>query len=154
MSHRHRFSGRFLGPKECVPIAPLGPTWIFTLLFGSEGPTNSPYAKEQDLWAPPSMTDHRPTQGPLPQRVLTQVTYAGIKLKRAKRECETIAADLGPFSSPEETAIRCLLSGRKWVFRGKPRMEVAWRRAKESKWFPSFKAFSKKCSPNHEGLES
>eukprot|EP00913_Durusdinium_trenchii_P023248 g21826.t1 len=53
-----------------------------------------------------------------------KVTYAGIKLKRAKRECETIAADLGPFSSPEETAIRCLLSGRKWVFRGKPRMEV------------------------------
>ncbi|CAK9063465.1 unnamed protein product [Durusdinium trenchii] len=34
-----------------------------------------------------------------------KVTYAGIKLKRAKRECETIAADLGPFSSPEETGM-------------------------------------------------
>ena len=37
-------------------------------------------------------------------RYKANVTFLGMKLKRAKRECETIAADLGPFSTPEECA--------------------------------------------------
>lgn len=37
-------------------------------------------------------------------RYKANVTFLGMKLKKAKRECETIAADLGPFSTPEECA--------------------------------------------------